>query len=175
MIYTWRNPYDAVVSCKRAFGASIEHWIEVLRASLRLWSYHLATGSACIVPYEEIVKEPVAGIRRIAQYLDTPLIPGQIDQIAEEVSFERMKGFSRHIAELKPGRLIQGPGYVYDRETLLHQNHIRHGGIGYGRHSLTEPQLHALDSVLEDEGFGFVREKHGQESILGRSVPLATT
>src|ERR1041385_6678841 len=131
-IYTWRNPYDVVVSCTRMFGSTVEHWVATLQRWLQLWSFHLRTGSACIVPYESIVKEPWAAIGRIAAYLGLSLEPDCLEKIGQEVSFEAVKRFSQHVNELKPPRLIQSGEYVFDRETLLHKDHIRDGRIGYG-------------------------------------------
>ena len=82
-IYTWRQPYDVVASCVQMFGSSVPHWTGVLRKELRVWSFHLATNSACIVSYEEIIKEPCAAIERIAGYLGLAIESEQLRGIAE--------------------------------------------------------------------------------------------
>jgi hypothetical protein len=59
-----------------------------------------------------------------------------------------MKRFSHHIGELKPSRLIRSNGYVFDRVTLLHRNHIRNGAIGYGAGLLGHAHLAEIDAML---------------------------
>jgi Sulfotransferase domain len=155
-IYTWRHPYDAIVSGSRMFGFSMEHWIDALRNALRVWSFHRATDSACIVSYEAIMREPSASIERIASYLDLRIQPEKVRQIAEETSIERLKGFSEKVDELDFSRVVRKEGVVYDRQTLLHHNHIRDGRIGHGATILDAEQLQAIDAVLREEGFEFL-------------------
>lgn len=157
-IYTWRHPYDATLSGMRMFGHSLDQSLGILRNALRVWSFHLATGSACIVPYESIVREPSAAINSIASYLGLHVEPGEVCQIAEETSHEQLRSFSQQVAVLEPSRLVRRDGLVYDRVSLLHQNHIRDGRIGHGAGILDSQQLLAIDAVLREEGFDFLCE-----------------
>ena len=165
VIYTWRNPYDVVVSCHRMFGLPVEHWTSVLRNSLRVWSFHRATNTAHIVSYEGLMSDPSAEITGIAGYLGLCISGEELGRIVREVSFERMKDLSEHVSGLPSSRLVRSGDSIYDRETLLHQNHIRNGGTGYGARILDERQLKAIDAVLDDEGFDFLREpRHSMEA-----------
>jgi hypothetical protein len=155
-IYTWRHPYDVVVSSMRIFGRSVDHWIGAIRNTLRIWSFHRETGDACIIPYETIVQEPSAGIERIASYLGLRVGPEEVSEIAYQVSLEQLKDFSRHIDELEPSRVVRKDGCCYDRETLLHKNHIVDGGVGYGAKVLDCGQLLAIDAMLREERFDFL-------------------
>lgn len=157
-IYTWRNPYDVVASSLRMFGFSVEHWTAVLQASLGVWSFHRATNSACIVSYDTIVNQPAAGIANIADYLGLSIEPRRMDVIAEEVSFGNLRHFSQHVDQLDPERVVRKDGYVFDRETLLHQSHIRNGATGYGSRTLERSELSAIDAMLRAEGFAFLCE-----------------
>jgi Sulfotransferase domain len=155
-IYTWRHPYDVVISSLNMFGRSVEHWIGYLPNALRIWSFHQETNSACIVSYKALTTRPLATIAQIADYLGISIDPDRLSQIAETLSFERLKRFSQHIDEFRPPRLMRCDGYVFDRETLLHQDHIRNGGTGYGEKILTAEQMSAIDAVLRAEGFEFL-------------------
>lgn len=155
-IYTWRDPYDVVVSTSRMFGIPLERSIANLQEALRVWSFHRETNSACIVSYDTIMKQPLAAISKIAEYLAIPTEPKLVSQIADEVSFENVRRFSQHIDRLDPHRIGRENGLVYDRVTLLHQNHIRNGGAGYGIKSLNERQLSAIDDVLQESGFAYL-------------------
>lgn len=168
-IYTWRHPYDAIVSAMGIFGNSVDHWIEVLRHALQVWAFHRETESACILSYESIVQEPAAGILSIAAYLGLNADPELARQVAEEASVERVKRFSQRIDKLEKSRLIRTEGAVYDRETLLHQNHIRDGRVGHGAGLLDAEQLRAIDAMLREEGFEFLCGSGGLAG-LGRIV-----
>jgi hypothetical protein len=162
-IYTWRQPYDAVVSCLQIFGFSVEYWIKELRDSLRVWSFHQATDNACIVSYESIMTRPIEEIARVGAYLGLTVSAEQLRQVAEEVSFERVRKLGRQVGKLPESRLIKSGGLVYDRDTLLHANHIRNGAMGFGSKVLTEDELSAIDAMLREEGFAFLAEPHGTE------------
>jgi|SRR5579872_2235851 len=155
-IYTWRDPYDVIVSATRMFGYSLDSSIGALRNALQVWSFHRATGSACIISYESIVQTPVASVDSIADYLGMHIQPEQARQIAEAMAAERLKSYVKQIDGFERSRIVRKDGYVYDRQTLLHQNHIRDGRIGYGAGLLDPEQLTAIGTVLREEGFEFL-------------------
>jgi hypothetical protein len=70
-----------------------------------------------------------------------------------------LKSFSQQIDDLEQARLIRTDGYVYDRQTLLHRNHIVDGGIGYGAGLLDSEHLSVIDALLREEGFEFFCEQ----------------
>jgi hypothetical protein len=85
------------------FGFSVENCIASLQNALRVWSFHRATNSACIVSYDTIVMQPSACIASIADYLGLPIEPESLSQIVEEVSFENLKRFSDAALPHTPG------------------------------------------------------------------------
>ncbi|MGB9458770.1 MAG: sulfotransferase domain-containing protein [Bryobacteraceae bacterium] len=155
-IYTWRNPFDVVVSCMRMWGFSFERSVGALREALKVWSFHRETNSACILSYDMILTQPPVAIAIAADYLGLPVEPNCLSRIAADLSFDNMKRLSRQIDQLNPNRLAQKDEFVFDRETLLHQDHIRNGGIGFGVEILDEIQTSNIDHLLRDEGFAFL-------------------
>ena len=164
-IYTWRDPYDVIVSCMRMWGHSVDHWTGALRNALRVWSFHRATGSGCIVSYESIIKSPVAIVNNIASYLELQIEPDQACQIAKTTSLEHLKSVGQQIDDLEESRLIRTDSHVYDRQTLLHRNHIVDGGIGYGAELLDSGDLAVIDALLREEGFEFLSEQHDRRHL----------
>ena len=152
-IYTWRSPYDAVISCARMFGQPVEHYLPVLRDALRVWSFHRANGTACTISYESIRHQPQESIRQIAAYLGLRPDRWQVSQIGEATSIERVRSFCQHLDSLDESRVVRKNGLIYDRRTLLHQNHVRDGRIGYGFAALNPGQLEAIDAILREENF----------------------
>ena len=170
-IYTWRDPYDAAVSCMRMFAFSFEQARESVRNALRVWLFHRSTHSACIISYDEIRRDPLARIQGIAGYLGLTLPSGSLQAVAEQTSFEYLKRLSERVERLESPRLMRKDGCLFDRETLLHQNHIRNGGVGYGERGLNPAQLADLDAMLRGEGFEFLcRPHHWDMSQLQPSI-----
>jgi hypothetical protein len=82
--------------------------------------------------------------------------PQQMGQIAKGLSLEQLKSFSQQVNNLGQARLVRKDGRVYDRQTLLHQNHIRDGGFGFGARLLDSEHLSKIDTLLREEGFEFL-------------------
>lgn len=165
IIYTWRSPYDSIVSSACMFGAPVESWIKPIRKTLRIWASHRLANNACIVPYEALISNPAASIEGIASYLGISVKPERVLQIAQELSLENMRRSSQHLA---PSRRARSGDYVFDRDTLVHPNHIRNGGMGYGIRHLKSEQVLAIDTMLREEGFEFLCESHAANSASTR-------
>jgi hypothetical protein len=166
-VYTWRDPYDALVSCTRMFGRTVDHWLEVMRGALRVWAFHRRTNTAHIVSYAQMMAQPQEEIELIAAYLGLTVTAEQIAAVARKLSFRQVRVFTEHLHELPGQRLVRTPDDVYDRETLLHSHHIRNGGTGYGIRSLRDQDRDALEAVLRDEGFEFLcRQSAGEVRLL---------
>jgi hypothetical protein len=155
-IYTWRNPYDAIASALRMFGYSVEHWMGALRNALRVWEFHRTTGSACILSYESIMQTPVESIQSVAAYLGLHVAPDEASRIAKATSMQESRSLSDRIVKLDESRVVRKDGYVFDRSTLLHQNHIQDGRVGYGFAFLDPKYLPMINALLREEGFEFL-------------------
>jgi hypothetical protein len=57
------------------------------------------------------------------------------------------------IGTVEDSSFVRKDGYVYDRQTLLHRNHIRDGSIGYGARVLNSEKLALIDAAMQEEGF----------------------
>jgi hypothetical protein len=152
-VFTWRDPFDAIASLMRTFGHSFETSIESIRKSIGVWEFCKATGTSTVVSYRSIIETPTFAIRRIAADMGFDVSVQQVDQVADATSFERMKRASQTVEHLDSSRIIRDGVYTYDRETLLHQDHIRDGGSGYGKQMLSPQQLCAIDVMMDKSGF----------------------
>lgn len=151
-VYTWRDPYDAIASCIK-FGVTFENSVGAVQNALDVWSFHESTKSACIIPYPSIVREPERAIRQIIVYLDLTIGQEQLERVAHETSLESMRQACKNVGNLDSARVVRDGHYTFDRETLLHQNHIQDGTIGYGAGVLAEEQRETVASMLEAARF----------------------
>lgn len=153
VVYTWRDIADATVSYMRMFGNDFEHALDVMGTSLQLYRFHLESGNAVILGYNDIMSCPEKAIELIARYLGIEGRPDLIAAANEETSLERVR---EKVGQLDSDevrrRLIRHENTIYDPETLLNVNHIRDGGSGYGRALLSPEQLGRLDDLMRKWG-----------------------
>jgi hypothetical protein len=146
VIYTWRDPADVVVSCMRMFGYDFARSLAAVDSSLELYRFHRQWKSALIIDYERIVSAAVESVRRIATFLELDYDGHTIEAVAEQTSLERARKNAESLID--DARLVRNSGFEYDPETLLHPGHIRDGGMGYGRKSLSAEQAAQINALL---------------------------
>jgi len=153
VVYTWRDIADATVSYMRMFGNDFEHALQVMSTSLQLYRFHLESGNAVILGYDDIMTFPTEAIELIARYLGIEAGPDLIAAVSEETSLERVREKVEQLNSIEAqGRLIRHENTLYDPETLLNVNHIRDGGSGYGRALLSTEQLGRLEDLMRRWG-----------------------
>jgi hypothetical protein len=150
VIYTHRDPYDAVASLMQMFGYTFEQAAAAIGRSLRLYQFHRSHGRAMIVPYRELREKPRATIRAISRYLETAVSTEKIGRVDAETSFAAMKAVADQIGESDSEFLVRRPGTVYDKRTHLHRNHLRNGGTGYGRDLLSARQQRVVRKMVRE-------------------------
>jgi hypothetical protein len=150
LIYTWRDPADAAVSCMRMFGYDFEGALAIVDSSLELYHFHRRSGAALILDYAQVATASIEAVRRIAAHLALDDSEETIHAVTEQTSLERVK---EHVGSLADNpRLVHDGPHEYDSETLLHRGHIRDGSVGYGRGALTAEQSEQVDALLLKHG-----------------------
>jgi hypothetical protein len=148
VIYTWRDPVDAVASCMRMFDHDFDTALDAVRPSLELLSFHRRHGTALILHYESITAAEVDAVKRIATYLGLDEHSQAVHEVRRETCIDRMKQRSESLPD--EAELIALTGFPHDPRTLLHPNHIRHGGSGYGYALLTAQQVERVNSYVHE-------------------------
>jgi hypothetical protein len=150
-VATWRDPADALASWFEIFGGNFEEIVANFGISIRLNRFLQSTGGTTLVTYDEVVERPREAIARIGKYLAGDLAVAEIvEDIAEETSFERMRERVARISAAPEQDLVRSGPNAYDPQTLLHRNHIRNGGQGYGRVFFTPEQLRHIEKMVRD-------------------------
>ena len=157
VIYTWREPLDAVASSMDMFGYGFEHSFALVRDSLELLRFHRHTGNAAILSYKQIVNRPIVATELIASCLGLWDQPEIIRQVAEDMSLAQML------------KRLEERGAISDRDRpnhlgldILQQHtfewqslllcHIRHGGFGYGGERLSTQQARRVKDLSQKYG-----------------------
>lgn len=149
VVYTIRQPHDAIASAMMMFGWTFETALQSIGDALRLYSFLKQHSNLLVIPYGRIMHAMSQEIQRIACHLDLTLSVTNIEHILATTSFERTRVLAGSIDEREERTIVSEHGLVYDRETLLHRNHIQNGGSGYGSSALDAEQCRAVDSMLE--------------------------
>ena len=152
VVFTWRDPVDAIASFMTMFNTDFEHSFPVICASIDLYHFHRRHGGLTL-GYNEVVNQPINCVARIAEYLTIPASDVVISDIAEANSLPKMRQKIEEISSLDFGpRLVRRDVSLYDPETLLNVDHIRNGGSGYGKHLLNQSQMSRIVEVLDQKG-----------------------
>src|ERR1700682_5961800 len=150
-IYTHRDPLDAIASAMAIFNLRFDEAFELMAASIRTLEQLVEARVGLLISYEELMTDPTAGVGRMAQYLAHPLTGLAIQAITDRTGRDKMKQLSDNFDQLPAERVCQAPGnWAYDRETLLHRNHIQDSRSGKGCEVLRLEQVRRVHSAFGD-------------------------
>lgn len=165
VVYTWREPFDAIVSCMRMFDYGFEHSLSLIRDSLELYRFHRSQQNALILNYKEITTRPASVTKRLAGYLSLDANSTVIADLSEELSLDRLSAMANTTSArsetpealsgagndvFDPRRVSSSSGHDW-KQLLL--RHIRHGGSGYGESQLTAEQVRLVKELKMQLGF----------------------
>jgi hypothetical protein len=152
-VYTHRDLRDVVFSLMHKRGLRFEDllrqgMIHQILANDRFWRRQQGI---LVQRYENLINDPVRGVVELATHLGIRLARGEAEQIARAYSFEANRDRMRRL-----GARLQAAGIdlehlanaqFYDRETLLHWNHLRQGKVGSWRTEATPRQRSLLARI----------------------------
>jgi hypothetical protein len=150
VVFTWRDPADAVASCMRMYGCDFRTALDRVTPAMEVHRFHRQTGTALILEYDRIVHAGAEMVERVRRYLGLEDRPGVAHVVAEELSLDRMRERSRSLPEAAV--LVARSGVPHDPTTLLHPGHVIDGSSGYGRRLLTARQLRELAAAARRIG-----------------------
>jgi hypothetical protein len=146
-VYTHRDPEDAIASYMVMFERSFDEALAAILESVALYRFHRQCGDCALISYETILRYPSDAIARVQGYLGLEIPPDVVRTIAAQTSMEAMRLLADRVGE-DSNSVVCRENLKYDRHTLLHRNHIRHGGIGNGRTLLSSEQRAKVESVF---------------------------
>lgn len=150
-VYTYRNPFDAIVSSMRMFDQSFETAYTFVASSLDLFRFHKEAGlQCCLIPYTQVVNAPLMAVTAIQELLGIQISAALLEQISSETGLENMRRISDGVESEAMHSVKTPEGLSYDRRTLLHRNHIRDGSCGYGRRMLSAEQQRQVETTFAE-------------------------
>jgi hypothetical protein len=126
--------------------------------------------------YEDILGDPAAAIRQLADHLDIVLAEGEVETLAEEHSLEANRRRAEQLAgQLRQqGVCLEDPANALrcEERTQLHWNHVRDGLPGEWRTRATLRELAVLDAICGDWLIerGYERDRRWAQTHCRRSL-----
>ena len=144
-VYTHRDPYDAVASYMRMFERPFEEAIKAIGDSLEMYRELRPSGHCLGIAYQDIMQRSPEMIRTIQVHLGLAIPIQTLLQIQAETDLDAMRDIAGQVGQ--GGALASSGTLTFDKVTLLHRNHIRDGGSGYGRGVLSQEQRDQVDGL----------------------------
>lgn len=113
---------------------------------MNLWAREMdQVGKFCLVRYEDMRADPHQALSRVAQFLEIPASPGQIQEAVDYASYENMKKMeSSHNFRLSGGRMVPR-----DRNNPDSYK-VRRAKVGGYRDYFEDDQIRTIDTLMED-------------------------
>lgn len=151
LVFTFRDPVDATASFMEMFEPNFERALTIIKIGLDLMAQHRRHGNWVFLDYAEILENGAKAVQSIAAYLGLAMTTERIDAIADHLSLDRMRERLRDIESLDYGpKLVRHAYGLYDPVTLLNVQHIRDGGLGYGRERLSAEKIARIEALVRD-------------------------
>lgn len=162
-VYIYRDLRDVVASWIRKHDAAFDRVFfdrDLVGESLAMYDLWTARQSVLISRYEDAVSDLPAEVARIATFLGVGLTPAECDRVAVDYSIDRQLARIGKLKEDPARGASGGTGQVFDRDSLLHTNHIASGRHGAWSDVLTDLQVAMIERQaggwLVDRGYELV-------------------
>ncbi len=135
-VYAYRDVRDVVFSLMHKRNLTFEQllrqgMIHQVLANDRFW---MRQPGMLVQRYEEILSEPIGGVRALAEFLEIELESGEAEQIATAYSLEsnkaRTEALRLRLEQVGLDLNEAANAQICDSNTLLHWNHVRSGRAG---------------------------------------------
>lgn len=155
-IYSQRDLRDVTVSLMDFDRVTFEQIVDSgrLDAIMKTNLFWRHQPNLMKVEYQEIMRKPEDTVCCIAAWLNYSITDSQAKEIANNCSLNAsrrsMERLTEQLSDLKKEQLLSYRQRYYDKNTLVHYNHIKSGEIGRYRKCLTDAQIARFYSMLGD-------------------------
>jgi hypothetical protein len=153
-VYSFRDLRDVAYSLMHKFAGSFEEIVErknLLHVCLDNDAFWTSQPRTLTQRYETIMTEPVPSVQALAVHLGIELSEGEAQAVAEEYSLKANAWRTIELANRlrEEGVDLEDPANTirFDRQSLLHWNHIRSGRVGGWRAEAAPRDLAVLAGV----------------------------
>lgn len=158
-LYSYRDLRDVTYSLIHLCKSSFEHEVvvrQMVRRCVANDRYWLAQPGVLCQRFEDLIADPVAGVRQIADHLELALADGEADKIAAEYSFKSVQRRTQQFTEqlraqgIDPSAPSSKIFYAKQDGMPLAWNHVREGRAGGWQVQSTPVERVILDAHCGD-------------------------
>jgi hypothetical protein len=129
-VCTFRDPRDCVASDQVFMGRGFEYSVKRVASSLEFLNYYQSTPHILLVQYEEMMKDRLSQMRRIAAHLHLRGDEEMFARIDGRTSLESSERLCRDLKNRPASTVLNIQSHRVDPDTHLHENHIGNAKIG---------------------------------------------
>lgn len=155
VVYTYRNPMEAITSGMQVFNKKFKTGLTLVKKSFELLQFQKKYENVCLIPYNEIMNDSFLTVKKLSKHFDINLDEEKLKKI--DTNFQRKK-----VKELVNGILKEVnniddiDNQFYNKINLFHRNHIREDDALPWEEYLTQEQKEevrmTLKSYLDENG-----------------------
>ncbi len=145
-LYIYRDLRDVLSSYQEKnsvclTGKKLESWLTAILATDANWR---TLPSIYISRYEDVVPSIASEVANISNYLGIKCADTLVNHIAESLSYDAQKD---RINSASSAWVKANETNIYDKISLLHNNHLQSGAIGRYHKDLHKEQIAAINDI----------------------------
>lgn len=147
ILYIFRDLRDVFLShmIKNNLSFDEVYKSDFLIKCINLYDRWTNLNNVYISRYEDVVNDLKLEVKRIAEFLKINIDEKNIDIISEKYSFVRQQ---ERIIEINRRNMSSYGSLKFDKENLLHHNHLNKGEVGGWKNYFSREQIDMLNSKI---------------------------
>jgi hypothetical protein len=147
-VCTYRDPRDCVASDRTFLGWDMDRIVNRVLGNYQAVDEYRGCSSILMVRFEEMMRDPMVQIRRIAGHFDIDLPEQTLRQIDAETNIQSSLKICQQLKYRAPNEVTHVADHRVDPLTQLHNNHIHSAKIGRWRDELTADEGRELTRIF---------------------------
>ncbi len=148
-ICTYRDPRDCVASDRMFLKWDMARIIDRVRGNFQAMDEYGGCSNVLMVRYEDMMKNRLAEIRRIAGHLEVEVSDATLRRIDGETNLQSSLKVCQSLKHYQQGQFNNVESHRVDPVTQLHDNHIYNSKVGRWQNELSEDVGNVLTSVFK--------------------------
>lgn len=155
VIYTYRNPMEAITSGMQIFNKKFKDALTMVKNSFELLQFQKKYENVCLIPYNEITNDSFLTVKKLSKHIDINLDEEKLKKIDAIFQRKKMKELVNGISK-EVNSIVDIDHTFYNKINLFHRNHIREDDALPWEEYLTQDQKEeirkTLKSYLDENG-----------------------
>jgi hypothetical protein len=147
-VCTYRDPRDCVASDRTFMGLDMEKVLNRVRSNYQAIDQYAGCSSVLMVRYEDMMRDTLGQIRRIATHLGIELPEDTLRKIDGATNVQSSLKVCQQLRHRSPDQVSFVADHIVDPATQLHNNHIHSAKTGRWKTEFTPEQGRELTRMF---------------------------